>query len=84
MYARFMRNATFDIVKMFLGSSQFVFRIYQIPIEHTVYIEVSNDFDIPRLLEAALLPRRQFFRITNIPMDKSLKLQDLREEITWL
>ena len=49
-----------------------------------IYIEVSNDFDIPRLLEAALLPRRQFFRITNIPMDKSLKLQDLREEITWL
>ena len=36
MYARFMRNTTFDIVKMFLGSSQLAFRIYQIPIEHTV------------------------------------------------
>ena len=43
MYARFMRNTTFDIVKMFLGSSQLAFRIYQIPIEHTVVKGQAND-----------------------------------------
>ena len=37
MYTRFMRNTTFEIVKMFLGSAQLVFKMYQIPMEHTVY-----------------------------------------------
>ena len=42
MYARFMRNTTFDMVKMFLGSLQLAFRIYQIPIEHTVYVREAH------------------------------------------
>ena len=33
-----LENTTFDIVKMFLGSLQLAFRIYQIPMEHTVYV----------------------------------------------
>ena len=32
-----MRNTTFEIVKMFLGSPQLAFKMYQIPMEHTVY-----------------------------------------------
>ena len=38
MYARFMKNTAFEIIKMFLASLQLAFRIYQIPIEHTVSI----------------------------------------------
>ena len=36
MYTRFMGNTTFEIVKMFLGSPQLAFKMYQIPMEHTV------------------------------------------------
>ena len=38
MYTRFMRNTTFKIVKMFLASPQLTFKMYQIPMEHTVVI----------------------------------------------
>ena len=52
MYTRFMRNTTFEIVKMFLGSPQLVFKMYQIPMEHTVvetriplgYSRLKNSF----------------------------------------
>ena len=37
IYAQFMRDNTFEIVKMFLFSPQLAFKIYQIPMEHTVF-----------------------------------------------
>ena len=54
MYTRFMRNTTFEIVKMFLGSPQLAFKMYQIPMEHTVLEKRQKKVHSARLKQQML------------------------------